>query len=156
MAKSATALAKEEICNAATDAVRVIAQAANEATKVISAATAEASKVSSQKTVRENQMGTVASFIYKQLSLGLSIMGVVIAGFIYLTDPAQDNDTALQLQEQRITAQREVIDGLTKTQQNDTQEVKKAIENTNLQMQIQSTAITKLSTIIEERIPAKK
>lgn len=108
------------------------------------------------KSARDSQMGTVASFIYKQLSLGLSIIGVVIAGFIYLTSPTKDNDTALQLQEQRITAQREVIDGLTKTQQNDTQEVKKAIENTNIQMQIQSTAITRLTTIIEERIPAKK
>ena len=97
----------------------------------------------------------VTNILYRQISLGLSILGVLFGAFIYLTAPSRDNDTALQLQEQRISSQQTTIDTITKTQQNDTQEVKKAIENTNVQLQLQAQEITKLTTIIDERIPKK-
>ena len=93
------------------------------------------------------------NFLYRQVSFWLSVMGIAFAAFIYLSAPAKDNDTAIQLQAQQIAEQKETITTITKTQQNDTQEVKKALENTNTQLQLQSNEITKLSTIIEERIP---
>jgi signal transduction histidine kinase len=72
-----------------------------------------------------------------------------------LTDPAKEKNTALQLQDQRITSQREIIDALTKTQQNDTKELKEAVKDLIDQIQLQQQDITRLSTIIEERIPKK-
>jgi len=98
----------------------------------------------------------VTNILYRQISLGLSITGVILGAFIYLTAPSRDNDTAIKLQEQRINSQQTTIDTITKTQQNDTQEVKKALENNNVQLQLQAQEITKLTTIIDERIPKKK
>ncbi len=93
--------------------------------------------------------------IFNEISFILAIIGVVLSAFIYLTDPAKENNTALQLQDQRITSQREIIDALTKTQQNDTKELKEAVKDLIDQIQLQQQDITRLSTIIEERIPKK-
>jgi predicted esterase YcpF (UPF0227 family) len=81
---------------------------------------------------------------------------MIFGAFLYITNPSRDNDTALKLQDQRITSQRTTIDELTKNAQNDTQEVKKALENLVRQVNDQAIVITTLATIIDERIPAKK
>lgn len=96
-----------------------------------------------------------SDFMYKQVSFWLSIIGIAFGAFIYITGPSRDNDTALKLQEQRITSQQDTIDKITKTQQNDTQEVKAAVKDLVDKIEKQSNDITKLSTIIEERIPKK-
>lgn len=85
-----------------------------------------------------------------------TLLGLIIGGFIYLTQPAEKNDTALQLQEQRIEQQQVVIDRLTKTQQNDTQEVKSEIAGLRTEVQSLTKETVKLQTIIEERIPREK
>jgi len=102
------------------------------------------------------QKEKVQNYLYREVSFWLSILGLAFGAFIYLTAPSRDNDTALQLQDQRITSQDKTIADLTKVQQNDTQEVKAAVKDLILQIQIQQQEITKLSTIIDERIPKKK
>ena len=93
--------------------------------------------------------------MYRQVSLGLSILAVFIGAFIYLTAPSKTQDTALQLQDQRITYQQTVIDSITKTQQNDTKEVKSEVEGLRREIQLQTNQLVKLQTILEERLPSK-
>lgn len=97
----------------------------------------------------------IQNVLYRQVSFWLSIFGLAFGAFIYLSTPSRDNDTAIQLQQQRIDSQQKTIDTITKTQQNDTQEVKAAVKDLNTQMQFYSNEIVKLTTIINERIPAK-
>lgn len=104
----------------------------------------------------QDQKEKVENYLYRQVSFWLSIFGIAFGAFIYLTAPSRDNDTALKLQAQRIETQDVLIAGLTKTQQNDTQEVKSAVKDLILQIQQQQQDITKLTTIIDERIPKKK
>ena len=94
-------------------------------------------------------------FLFNQVSLIFAVCGVVLSCFIFLTNPSNHNDTALQLQDARITSQEKTIETLTKTQQNDTQEVKSAVKDLVNQIQLQQQDITKLTTIIDERIPKK-
>lgn len=155
--------AELNINNAACEAVKVISQAADAAVKVIATAASEARntaiKASEERIANEQDSGKFSSILYKQISLGMSIIslaGILIGGYVYLTNPSRDNDTALKLQDQRIIAQRDTIDSLTKTQQNDTQEVKEELADLVTQIQIQANNITQLTTIINERIPAKK
>lgn len=99
-----------------------------------------------------------SDYLYRQISLGMSIIsliGMVLGGYIYLNNPTRDNDTALQLQDQRITAQRTTIDELTKTAQNDTKELKSEITGLRTEVQAATNQIVKLQTILEERLPAK-
>lgn len=98
----------------------------------------------------------VSNFLYRQVSFWLSIGGLVFGAFIYLTAPSRDNDTALQLQAQQIAQQQKTIDSITKTQQNDTQEVKSNLKTLTDKIEQQSITITQLTTIINERIPARK
>jgi uncharacterized membrane protein YvbJ len=98
----------------------------------------------------------IPNILYRQVSLILSLISVVsiiIGAFVYLTSPTKDNDTAIQLQEQRIATQDKTIETLTKTQQNDTQEVKTAITSLNKEVNDLKIYISNLSTIIDERIP---
>jgi len=138
------------IADAMREAVRTLADEAREAKKVVATDAAQAVKV-----IESDNTG-VSSFIYKQLSFGLSILGIVIGAFIYLTNPTKDNNTALQLQDQRISSQRITIDELTKTSQNDTQEVKAAVRDLVSQVNANNIAIEKLSVILQERLPANK
>ena len=94
--------------------------------------------------------------IFNEITFIIAIIGFVLSAFIYLTSPTNDNNTALQLQDQRITAQRETIDKLTLTQQNDTQELKEVVKDLVDQIQLQQQDITRLSTILEERLPKKQ
>ena len=116
-------------------------------------------QINNDKNQRDNNGTTesrITKVLYNQVSLVLAICGVFLGGFIFLTSPSRDNNTALQLQDARIIAQRETIDNLTKIQQNDTQEVKAALKDLILQIQAQQQEITKLTTIINERIPSRK
>jgi hypothetical protein len=151
-----TAIAKNEISSAAAEAVKAIAQAANDATKVVAAAAAEATKVSNKKCEDDNNANVFTSFIYKQGTLIVAIVGVCFVVYFTFANPAKDNDTALQLQEQRIVAQEQTITTITKTQQNDTQEVKANIAALTVQVNNNNIVIEKLSTIIEERLPKTK
>ena len=97
----------------------------------------------------------VTKVLYNQVSLVIAIAGFVLVGFIYLTNPSKENDTALQLQDARINSQTETIDRITKTQQNDTQELKQIVTMLVDQIQAQQQDLTRLTVIIEERIPKK-
>lgn len=139
------------IANAADLATKAIANAAEQAKIVVASDAAKALQVE-EKRANGNRFFDI---LYKQVSFGLTIITIIIGSFIYLTNPAKDNDTALQLQDQRITAQRETIDELTKTAQNDTEELKSEITGLRIEVQMVTNQIIKLQTIIEERMPKK-
>jgi hypothetical protein len=140
------------IAAAAELATKAIAGAAEQAKILIATDAAKAIKVEEKR----SNTGGIFDVLYKQVSFYLSIITIVIGGFIYLTNPTQDNDTALQLQDQRITAQRETIDTLTKTAQNDTVEVKKAMQDLEVKITDLEISITRIQTTLEERLPVKK
>ena len=98
---------------------------------------------------------SVKKVLYNEVSLVVAIGAFILGGYIYVTEPGAHNDVAIQLQEERIAAQRQTIDELTKTQQNDIKEVKNEIAGMRAEVQILTNNITKLQTIIEERIPKK-
>ena len=140
----------ERIEDAAAEAVKVLSRAADEAAKVVAKSAADALKTS--KDGGNNNL-------LKQISLWTGVggfIGMIIMGYLFISNPGRDNNMFLKLQEQRIVDQQKTIDTITKTQQNDTQEVKVAIKDLTIQMQFYSNEITKLETIINERIPAKK
>jgi hypothetical protein len=144
------------IASAAAEATKVIACAAGEAKLVVANSAMEATNVINKRQITDESKTSVSSFIYKQLSFGLSVVAIVIGAFIYLTDPTKDNDTALQLQDQRIEQQQKTIDGLNLTMQNDTKELKNEVAGLRQEMQTSTNEIVELKTIINERIPAKK
>ena len=159
-----TSTAKSEISNAALDATRTLARAAEDAksgiaaaagdaVKLIASAVTEATKVSNKKLSDENNAGAFMGFIYKQGTLIVAIVGVCFGVYFTFANPSKDNDTALQLQNQQIVTQQKTIDTITKTQQNDTQEVKLNIANLTTQINNNNIEIEKLTTIIDERIP---
>ncbi len=108
-----------------------------------------------------NQSGesNFSNILYRQISLGtslLSLAGLIIGTAFYLTNPSRDNDTAIQLQQQRIDAQAATIETLTKTQQNDTHEQTLAVGRLEAEIKTLDKTVTQLMTIIDERIPKKK
>lgn len=141
--------------------IQIIAEAMREALKTLASEAQTAKQViatdagKAVQIIKDNNGGFV-SILYKQVSLILGICGTVLAGFIFLTSPGTENDTALQLQDQRITSQQTTIDIITKTQQNDTQELKGNVKILTDKIELQSVEIAKLTTIINERIPARK
>lgn len=135
---------------AAAEAVKVLSKAADEAAKVVAKSAAEALRI--PKDSGNNNL-------LKQISLWTGVggfVGMIIMGYLFISNPGRNNDTALQLQEQRIESQQKTIDAITKTQQNDTQEVKEAVKDLTRQLQIYSNEIVKLQTIVNERIPGNK
>ena len=95
----------------------------------------------------------ITELLYKQVSFWLSIVAIILGGFIYLTNPVGNNETALKLQDQRITSQRETIDTITKVQQNDVQELKSKITDLESSVNELSENVAVLTAIINERIP---
>lgn len=154
---------KIEIARSTEDACKAIACAAELATKALASAAIEAKNViaadaaKAVKVEEKRANGThFMDVVYKQVSLYLTLGTILIGSFIYLTNPSKDNDTALQLQDARITSQRETIDTLTKTSQNDTVEVKEAVKDLATRVGTLNTEVATLTAIINERIPAKK
>lgn len=156
MANKETKEAVQVIAEAMREALKTVASEALDAKRLIASDAEKATKLVDDKYKASRDTGTIQSIIYKQVSLFLSIAGVLLAGFIYLTSPSQANDTALQLQDQRITAQQETIDTITRTAQNDTQELKAAVKELVDKVNDTEKALATLTAIINERIPAKK
>ena len=82
-----------------------------------------------ERGINNIEPGKVRKILFNEVSLIIAVCGVVLSGFIQLTDPTKDNESALQLQDQRITYQQGVIDKLTQTQQNDMSKSKKCHDN---------------------------
>lgn len=95
----------------------------------------------------------IKKLMFNEVSLIVAICGGVLSMFIFLTGLPDDNNVAIQLQQQRITAQEETIATITQTQQNDTKEVKSEIQGLRDEIQALTNCIVKLETIINERIP---
>jgi len=102
-----------------------------------------------------NGESKVRKLLRSEISLIFGVIAVFVPAFIYLTNPNSENKTALLLQEERISAQRKTIDDLTKTQQNDTQEIKSELRNMSDELETICISIKELETIINERIPKK-
>jgi peptidoglycan hydrolase CwlO-like protein len=104
------------------------------------------------------QENKIMKVLYNQVALVLAICGVAFGIYFKLTEPnahLEANNVAVQLMEQRISAQRVTIDELTKTQQNDMKEIKNEMAGHRQEIQVLTNNIVKLQTIIEERIPKK-
>ena len=100
-----------------------------------------------------NIQSSFTKVLYNQITFIIAIVGVVVGVTTWVKDMPQENNVALQLQEQRIVAQRDTIDSLTKTQQNDTQEVKLILQQQGDKLEDLCLSVEKLTTIVEERIP---
>ena len=96
---------------------------------------------------------SVKKVLYNEVSLVVAVGAFILGAYIYVTEPGAHNDVAIQLQEQRITAQRQTIDKLTETQQNDIKEVKNELVGLRTEVQAITNQVIMLQTIIEERIP---
>ena len=104
---------------------------------------------------KSQEIPDIKNVLYREVSFWLSVIGIAFGAFLYITGPSRDNDTALQLQDQRISAQQKTIDGLNLTQQNDTKELKNEVAGLRQEIQAETIRITELTTIINERIPKK-
>lgn len=98
----------------------------------------------------------IRKVIFNEVSLMIAIVGVVSSLIFWVVNPQRDNDVAIQLQEERIAAQRTTIDSLTLTQQNDIKETKNEMAGLRSEVQDLRLSIKALEVIINERIPAQK
>jgi uncharacterized protein YlxW (UPF0749 family) len=105
--------------------------------------------------LQENNGGKLRKLLFNEISLIFATSGMVLSAFIYLTSPQQKQDTAIELLKAQAANQQETIQTITKTQQNDTQELKSEVAGLRAEVQQLRESVVKLSTIIEERIPKK-
>lgn len=98
----------------------------------------------------------IRKVLFNEVSLAFAIGGVMLSGFLYLTSPQRESDLAIKLLQAQVDTQTATIATVTKTQQNDTQEVRLELTNTRNEVQELTKQVVKLQTIIEERIPARK
>ncbi len=103
-----------------------------------------------------NSESKIRKVLFNEITFIIAIVAALSSVIYWVQNPQQKNDVAIQLQDQRITSQQKTIDELTKTQQNDIQEVKKGLTELEDQVEILNKDIVKLQTIIDERIPKKK
>lgn len=105
--------------------------------------------------VENSGRGKFRQLLFNEVSFIFAICGVVLSVFIYMTAPQQKTDTAIELLKSQASNQQATIDRITKTQQNDVQELKSEIAGLRSEIQQLRESVVKLSTIIEERIPKK-
>jgi len=103
-----------------------------------------------------NGESKIRKVIFNEVSLIIALVGVVSSIIFWVVNPQRDNNVAIQLQEQRISAQELIINKLTETQQNDIKEVKTEIVGLRSEVQDLRVGIKALEVIINERIPARK
>lgn len=147
--------AAQIIAAAVIEALKTKAADAIDAKHLIAVDAATAANVIEKKRIAAENIEGISNFIYKQGTLAVAVVGVCFGVYFTFANPTKDNDTALQLQDQRISSQQKTIDGLNLTQQNDTKELKNEVAGLRTEMQTQTNKITELSTIIQERIPEK-
>jgi len=104
----------------------------------------------------EIRQSSLDKFLASKLSTLIFVATTIIGVYMALTGLPLQNRTALQLQEQRILTQDKTIETITKTQQNDTQEVKLKVADLESEVDDMRISIEKLTTVIEERIPVRK
>lgn len=91
-----------------------------------------------------------------------SAMGIAAAVFWIITTaysnfitPNENNEDAIVLLKAQVENQQSTIATITKTQQNDTQELRDNIKDLEGKIGVMTNSITALTTIIDERIPKK-
>lgn len=102
-----------------------------------------------------NGESKIRKILFNEISLLTAVCAVILSGFIYLTNPQKQSETAVELLKAQVAAQKETIETITKTQQNDIKETKGEIAGLRTEVQSLTNSIVELRTIINERIPKR-
>jgi hypothetical protein len=98
----------------------------------------------------------IRKVLFNEVTFVIAIVGAVASVILWITGPQTQNDTAIRILQAQVEVQNKTIESITKTQQNDTQEVKGEVSGLRNEVQETREEVIKLQTIIEERIPKKK
>lgn len=66
----------------------------------------------------------ITKVLYNQVALLLGLIGVVVSTYMFLTAPSGQNAESIAFLKAELEKENVIINQLTKTQQNDTQEIK--------------------------------
>lgn len=98
----------------------------------------------------------IKDILWNDFTKIIYIVALVVGVYKFITSPQIQQYTAIEILKEQVASQQKTIDSITKTQQNDTQEVKAGLSETKNKVEELNTAVIQLRTIIDERIPVKK
>lgn len=97
----------------------------------------------------------IRKVLNKEVTMVVSIVAIVAAVIGYVTVPERANKEQIEYLRAEIAKNQALADALTKTQQNDLHTLEGNYAKLNDALLAQTLQITRLTTIIEERIPAQ-
>ena len=89
------------------------------------------------------------------LGIAGAVFWVITTAYTNFSAPNKNNETAITILKSQVEEQKETITTITKTQQNDTQELRDNIKDLESEIGVMTNSITALTVIINERIPKK-
>lgn len=103
-----------------------------------------------------NQETSVRKILSKEVLTVISILGLGFGVFNFIVIPRQEDRAQIQYLKSEIEKNQLLNDTLTKTQQNDLHTMENRLGEMNIKLENVATAIIQMTTVIEERLPAKK
>ena len=103
----------------------------------------------------DNVTEKIRSVLWSDFMKGIYLVGVIAGVITFITGPQSQQYIAIEILKEQVKNQQITIDTITKTQQNDTQEVKKGLDETKRDVSSLNDSIIRLETIINERIPKR-
>lgn len=102
-----------------------------------------------------NTESKIRKILFNEAALFFGLVGTILGGFVYITNPQHRNDIAIELLRQQSDQNRKTIEGLIDNQKNDLHTLQKTIDDMKAEQQALRESVVELRTIIEERIPKK-
>lgn len=109
----------------------------------------------SDKAIQMQENGIRQIFV-KEIALIISVVSIAFGVFSYVTTPERANKEQLEYLKGVIEKNQTVQDTLTKTQQNDLHTIEGKLEQQNVLIQDLTNQLTRLETILSERLPVAK
>jgi len=103
----------------------------------------------------DNVTEKIRSVLWSDFMKRIYLVGVIAGVITFITGPQSQQYIAIEILKEQVKNQQITIDTITKTQQNDTQEVKKGLDETKRDVSSLNDSIIRLETIINERIPKR-
>lgn len=97
----------------------------------------------------------VRRVLFNEVSFIISIIGLTIGVFVYLTNPAQENMREIEKLRAEVETNRVVIDTLNTIQNNDLHTLQQKAETTEQKLNDIENQLIKLETILNERLPER-
>ncbi len=106
--------------------------------------------------INGNNESKIRKVLFNEVSFIVAVIGTAIAMFVYVTNPAAENQREITALRTEVESSQKVLEKLNQIRDNDLHTLEGKLEDSNRRLNEIENQLIELKAILNERLPAKQ